>query len=75
MARISLPAFEHALRDADDLFERLAFAVDDLGHAVAQMAVVVDVRIGHVLEGQVLQPVERRLDAGLAGADGFGGVW
>ena len=33
------------------------------------MAVVVDMGVGHVFEGQVLEPVERGLDIGLAGAD------
>ena len=53
----------------DGLLERLAFAVDHLGHAVAQVAVVVDVGIGNVLEGQVLEPFERGIYVGLAGAD------
>jgi hypothetical protein len=53
---------EHTLCDAYNLVERLAFAVDDLRHAMAQMTVMVDVCVGHVLERQVLEPVERFLD-------------
>jgi hypothetical protein len=33
------------------------------------VAVVVDVRVDHILEGEVFEPVERRLDIGPARAD------
>jgi len=60
---------EHATGDADDLFQHLTLAVDDLGHAVAQMAMMVDVSICDIFKGQVLEPFERGLDASLAGLD------
>jgi hypothetical protein len=65
------PGVEHSLRDAHNLFERLSFAVDDLGHAVSKMAVMIDMGIGNVLEGQMPETGESCFDIDFAGADGL----
>jgi hypothetical protein len=36
---------------------------------MAQVAMMVDVGVGHVLEGQMLEPVKCGLDASLSGPD------
>ena len=50
--------FQHPLRDARDLSDRLPFAVDHFRHAVAEVPVMVDMRIGDVLEGKVFKALQ-----------------
>jgi hypothetical protein len=50
---------KHSLSDASDLVDRFPFAVDNLGHAVAQMPMMVDVCVDYVLKREVFQPDKR----------------
>ena len=55
--------------DRRDLLGRLALAEDDLGHALAQRAVVIDGREAEVAERQALELGHRVTDGDVAGAD------
>ena len=50
---------------------RLSLAEDDLGKAVAEGTVVVEFREAEILEGEVADAVEGRVDAGCAAAHVF----
>ena len=57
------------LADRDDLLGRLAFAEDHFRVPLAQGAVVVDAGEGEVFEGQMTQPVQRRVGSQASGGD------
>ncbi len=55
-----LPAALQGIDDASDLLRRFARAVDDLGRALPQTAVMVDARIAEVLKRSLAQLQEPR---------------
>ena len=55
--------------NARDLLEGFPFAVDDFGHAVTQLPVMVDMGVGDILEGQITQPVKCILDIDFSASD------
>jgi hypothetical protein len=53
-------------RDAEDLLGRLAFAEDDLGHALTERAMMIDHGVAEIAVGEVAQLAERRVDVDFA---------
>ena len=66
-----LAARRELTADANDLFGGLSLAKDDLGHALAESAMVIDGRVAEVGEGKRAQLGGRVIDGGRAIADAF----
>ena len=68
---VLLPALAHGGHDADDVLVGLSRAVDHLGHALPQLAVVVDLGKAEILKRLKLQLRDGVVRRELAAADGF----
>ena len=67
----SLPVSEQFTDDADALIDGLAGRIDRLGHALAQVTMMVDQGIAEVGKGQAAQLAHRLIWSGLARPDPF----